>query len=38
MEDRAGHTFRKNLSMRDIISAAQVTTISGPVQVHDWAA
>jgi hypothetical protein len=38
MVEGAGHSFRNNLSMRDIISAAQVTTVSGLVQVHDWAA
>jgi len=36
MEQRMGHTFRKDLSMRDII--AEAGTAVGPLAVEDWAA
>lgn len=37
-EERMGHKFRKDLSMRDIIAAARATPNDRPVTVHDWAA
>lgn len=36
MEDRMGHAFKKDLSMRDIIAAADAA--GGPVAVDNWAA
>ena len=36
MEQRMGHTFRKDLPMRDII--AEASAADGPVAVEDWAA
>lgn len=35
-EERMGHRFRKDLSMRDIIAEAKAAT--GPTDVEDWAA
>lgn len=36
MEERMGHTFRKDLPMRNIIAEAK--TARGPVIAEDWAA